>query len=460
MPIPANFKGGRLHKRHAWTIPIKLSFAPVALVALIIAAPIIWAYPSVLLNPLPLAQYLWESMTPWPFAIAAFFSLIAWLSGVSFGSTGRQYLSSQLDVRELGPEEALSLRVYKIADALQLPRPRVAIMSTANAYAIGSNRKDAAVVIGRPLIQHLTEAELDAVIGHELGHIVSGDMQRMQMAAGYQSIVQGMLDKMVAWLTDEMKKPHKHGMAFVAAWIAGQVFRGIALLLSEIAVKSLSRSREYIADAFGALASTPEAMIGALAKLHGLDPPQPRLSKAHQNLMFWNSAQSFFSTHPTYDKRVAALQSGKTLDGLIKRGSGHRRTDHDVVVGAPRSLAAKAKRKDADVFNDKPADPLFPRPRKPKSDGRTEGEDFYNEWSRPTGVSSNARWDPSLYEALGAEDGQPPYPGPSRRRKPTPRKRKEDREEDEFRNMLIDCASPAFVILAGVASFVIVFSSM
>ncbi|WP_281069970.1 M48 family metalloprotease [Rhizobium leguminosarum] len=82
----------------------------------------------------------------------------------------------------------LAQRVYALAAQLGLKtRPWVAVMPHNNAYAIGASADNALVVIGQPLIDSLSEDEVDAIIGHELGHVANNDMRRMGLARSFQN---------------------------------------------------------------------------------------------------------------------------------------------------------------------------------------------------------------------------------------------------------------------------------
>lgn len=103
---------------------------------------------------------------------------------------GRQRESAvaQHGVSLLKESDPLAQRVHILAGNLGLSvKPWVGVMPHNNAYAIGSNPDNALVVIGQPLINGLTEDEVNAIIGHELGHVVNNDMRRMGFARSFQN---------------------------------------------------------------------------------------------------------------------------------------------------------------------------------------------------------------------------------------------------------------------------------
>ncbi|SOC48162.1 heat shock protein HtpX [Rhizobium subbaraonis] len=214
-----------------------------------------------------------------------------WGTVWGFIGLGRQRANA---VREHGiallkEDDPLALRVHALAARLGLrTRPWVGTMPHNNAYAIGANADNALVVIGQPLIDNLSEAEVDAIIGHELGHVVSNDMRRMGLARSFQNAL--------VWYLGFSRTLQRWG-------------RWILTWLSELYVLRLSRKREYWADAVGAALTSKEDMITALEKLHQL-PDLSRFERQHARLMVRGQVGgTLLSTHPTLQERRSALQS-------------------------------------------------------------------------------------------------------------------------------------------------------
>ena len=183
--------------------------------------------------------------------------------------------------------DPLAQRVHTLAAKLGLEtRPWVGVMPHNNAYAIGSNADNAMVVIGQPLLDNLSEAEVDAIIGHEMGHIANNDMRRRGLARSFQNSL--------GWYLGFSERVQRWGRWFLT-W------------LSELFVLRLSRNREYWADAIGAALTSKEDMIAALEKLHNAKPLS-EFEHQHARLMVRGLAnESLFSTHPTLDERKMAL---------------------------------------------------------------------------------------------------------------------------------------------------------
>jgi len=242
---------------------------------------------------------LWGSLISAPvgigFGVAAG-SLMGGLWAVPLWGTvwGLVGLGRQRDsaVREhgitlLNEGDPLAQRVYALAAQLGLKtRPWVGVMPHNNAYAVGSSADSALVVIGQPLLTTLSEAEVDAIIGHELGHVANNDMRRMGLARSFQNSL--------VWYLGFSDTAQRWG-------------RWILTWLSELFVLRLSRNREYWADAVGAALTSKQDMIAALEKLHKA-PELSEFERSHARLMFRGIASgSVFSTHPTLEERRAAL---------------------------------------------------------------------------------------------------------------------------------------------------------
>lgn len=241
----------------------------------------------------------WGSLMSLPvgvgFGVAAgslfggFLAVPAW--GTAWGLLGlsrqRENAVKHHGITLLNDSDPLAQRAHALAARLGLrTRPWVGIMPHNNAYAIGSNADNALVVIGQPLLDTLTEAEVDAILGHELGHVANNDMRRMGMARSFQNSL--------VWYLGFSERVQRWG-------------RWILTWLSELFVLRLSRNREYWADATGAALTSKEAMMSALEKLHNAKPLS-EFEQQHARLMFRGLANgSLFSTHPTLEERKMAL---------------------------------------------------------------------------------------------------------------------------------------------------------
>ncbi|MGE3155074.1 MAG: M48 family metalloprotease [Xanthobacteraceae bacterium] len=205
-----------------------------------------------------------------------------------------------------------------ISRGITMPKLKIIDDDSLNAFATGLNDKQYSITVTRGLVDRLDDAELEAVLGHELTHIRNGDVRMLVIAvviAGaiaffaelfFRLMFQGGMRFGRGSSSSDSKGGKGAGIAILIA-IALIV---LAWILSIVIRFSLSRKREYLADA-GAIELTknPDAMITALRKIEGRGE-LPRATSAVMEMCIDNPRVGFsnvFNTHPSIDKRVAAI---------------------------------------------------------------------------------------------------------------------------------------------------------
>jgi heat shock protein HtpX len=190
--------------------------------------------------------------------------------------------------------------------------PKLAIVESEalNAFASGVNDKQFTVTVTRGLLDQLDDAEVEAVLAHELTHIRNGDVKLMVIAvviAGVISFVGEIIFRNLGRVrvsSDDAKKGN-----FIAILIGFAVI-AVSWLLAVLIRLSLSRAREYLADAGAVeLTKNPDAMISALLKIAGRADIDG-VPSGVMDMCFENDPDDFadlFSTHPSITKRVQAL---------------------------------------------------------------------------------------------------------------------------------------------------------
>ncbi len=216
-------------------------------------------------------------------------------------------------------------RLYNLLENLcisrGIPMPRLKVMddSALNAFASGLNQKQYSISVTTGLLEQLDDAEIEAVLGHELTHIRNGDVRMLVIAVVIAGVI-GFFAELVFRMLfqggfrwgggrSSGNSDRGKGGAGVAIVIA-IVLIAVAWLLSVVIRFALSRQREFLADAGSVeLTKNPDAMITALRKIEGRgeleDTPSAVMEMCVDNPR--SGFADLFATHPAIDKRVAAL---------------------------------------------------------------------------------------------------------------------------------------------------------
>ncbi len=197
-----------------------------------------------------------------------------------------------------------------------LPMPKVYIIPdiAPNAFATGRNEKHAAVAVTSGLLQLLNRTELEGVIAHELAHIKNKDILLSTVVVVLVGMVSIIAD---IFLRSTFLRSHdsdnKQGNILMIVGIVLAILSPIALTIIQLAV---SRKREYLADASGALLTRyPEGLANALEKIGSYQHPMHNATQATAHLFISNPLKgvgkrvgTLFSTHPPIEDRVKILR--------------------------------------------------------------------------------------------------------------------------------------------------------
>ena len=212
-------------------------------------------------------------------------------------------------------EPELHQIVSRLCSNANLPMPKVAVVKTSmpNAFATGRNQKNAVVAVTTGLRERLDNNELEAVLAHELTHVKNRDMMVMTIATFLSSIAQ----ILVQWLPflggGGGDRDNDSGSNFIVLFLVSLV----VWIVSFILIRTLSRYREFAADRGAAiLTGQPSNLVSALKKISGFRVPTEDLRKVEGPVsalfitpaLSGSSLMRLFSTHPTLEARIAALQ--------------------------------------------------------------------------------------------------------------------------------------------------------
>jgi heat shock protein HtpX len=212
--------------------------------------------------------------------------------------------------QELSPAEAPRLHeiVRELAQAAQVPTPRLYLIPEAqpNAFATGRDPAHAVVAVTQGILDLLDLRELRAVLAHEMAHVKNRDILISSVAAALVSLVTWGAHAL-GWFGLGAHDDEDRGGSLLMAILAP-----LAATLIQLAI---SRSREYAADETGArLCGDPEALASALARLHeGVHIVPGESSPATASLFIVSplagagSLLQLFSTHPPVENRIARL---------------------------------------------------------------------------------------------------------------------------------------------------------
>jgi heat shock protein HtpX len=204
-----------------------------------------------------------------------------------------------------------------------LPMPKVYVVEdpAPNAFATGRDPEHAAVAATTGLLAILNQTELEGVMAHEISHIGNRDMLVSTVAvvlAGFVAILADIF--MRSMMFGGGDRDNKAGIIFLVLGIVGIILAPIAAQLIQMAI---SRKREYLADATGALLTRyPEGLASALEKISQYNQPMLRANNATAHLFiadpFGNTHKSMmqkisglFQTHPPAEDRIRILRDMK-----------------------------------------------------------------------------------------------------------------------------------------------------
>jgi len=207
-----------------------------------------------------------------------------------------------------------------------LPKPKLYVIDdpAPNAFATGRDENHAVVCATTGLLSLMTRSELEGVIGHELSHIKNRDMLLMTVAvvlAGFVAILANIFLRVASFGGGGRGSDNKNANALIMILaIVGIVLAPLAAKLIQLAI---SRRREYLADASGALLTRyPKGLASALEKIGNYPAPMRSANLATAHLFIgdpfsagggvasMNSRiEKLFSTHPPIQDRIKALLS-------------------------------------------------------------------------------------------------------------------------------------------------------
>lgn len=211
-------------------------------------------------------------------------------------------------------EEWLFRTIERQSKDAGIGMPEIGIFEAqqANAFATGANRNKALVAVSSGMMQRFNKDEIEAVLGHEVGHVANGDMITLALIQGVVNTFVMFLARVIGFVVDRviLKNEQGLGIGYFITTIAAEIV--LAILASTI-VFWFSRRREFVADRDGARLGSRAGMINALQRLKVESQVPNQLPESMRAFGITGGKRSgfkaLFMTHPPLEDRIAALQN-------------------------------------------------------------------------------------------------------------------------------------------------------
>jgi heat shock protein HtpX len=254
---------------------------------------------------------------------------IALVLSVSSYFYGDRIVLASTRAREVSAEEAPRLHnvVEGLAIAAGVPKPRVWVVpeQAPNAFATGRNPEHSSIAVTEGLLQMMNRVELEGVIGHEMSHIQDRDILLGTVVAtlvGAAVLLSEFFMRTWWWGGIGGRRGNNNnggGVIELVLLVIGFILIALAPLAGQIIKMSVSRNREYLADAQGAMLTRyPPGLISALQKIEAA--PHAMRSANNATAHLWldqpsrfpgqqtGALERLFSTHPPIEDRIRRLQ--------------------------------------------------------------------------------------------------------------------------------------------------------
>jgi heat shock protein HtpX len=259
------------------------------------------------------------SFTPFLIVPAILYALFSY-----YASTGVTLAISQAHqvTRDEEPEYYRTVENLCIGAGLPMPKLYIIEDGSPNAFATGRNPNNAVICVTRGLLRKMDHLELEGVIAHELSHIGNYDIRLETLVVvlvGLVALLADFMLRLTIWGAGA--RPSNRGRGGGQAAILIYAVALLAAILAPIAAQliqlALSRQREYLADASGALLTRyPEGLASALEKIAGDKDPLEVANKATAHLYIASPLMehkswlnNLFSTHPPIEERIKRLRA-------------------------------------------------------------------------------------------------------------------------------------------------------
>jgi heat shock protein HtpX len=247
--------------------------------------------------------------------IAFIYALISAMVGYYSGDKIALWTSGAVPItKEQNPYVIRMVENLAITSGLPMPKVFIIPDEDINAFATGRDPQHASLAVTQGAIQKLENEELEGVIAHELSHIGNYDIRYMTLIIVLVGTIMMLSD--IFWRTRFIggrRSSNDSGNAGGILMLIGLILLILSPLIAQLIRLAVSRKREYLADASGALLTRyPEGLARALEKIRDQGARIERATKSTAHLYIANpmggGLSKLFSTHPPIDKRIAILR--------------------------------------------------------------------------------------------------------------------------------------------------------
>jgi heat shock protein HtpX len=204
--------------------------------------------------------------------------------------------------------------VARLSEKAGIGMPDVAVFPSPepNAFATGASRNKALVAVSVGLLENMNRDEVEAVLGHEIGHVANGDMVTLALIQGVVNTFVMFLARIAGFFVDRVILKNERGLG-IGYWVTTIITEIILAILASAIVAWFSRRREFRADIAGAELAGKDKMISALERLRrSQDVP----STMPESLVAFGISsgklqglRAMFSSHPPLEDRINALRN-------------------------------------------------------------------------------------------------------------------------------------------------------
>jgi heat shock protein HtpX len=251
----------------------------------------------------------------WILPLAVFIAVFQALISYYYSDSITLAISKAIQVPRKEPYLELHRIVENLAITAGIPKPKIYLINDTaiNAFATGRDPKHSSITLTAGALERLDKNELQGVISHEMSHIGNYDIRLMTIVVVLVGVVALISDFFLRslWFRGNRRDNNQAGLILLIIGIALAILAPLAATLIQLAI---SRKREFLADANGALLTRyPEGLASALEKISHDQEPLEVANRATAHLYIANpfkgrKVSNLFSTHPPIEERIKALQ--------------------------------------------------------------------------------------------------------------------------------------------------------